>query len=94
MDLNTYTPACLAQTHDIGRFDGKEATVAGWGGLHEGGPRPSNPFAPREVQVPVITPVQCEKLGGELYNKTYLLDVIADICTQRDGKDSCSVQIF
>ena len=62
MDLNIYTPACLAQKREYLRFEGKEATVAGWGTLYSNGPMPSNPYAPREVKVPILTQKQCQKL--------------------------------
>ena len=77
MDLNTYTPACLAQKREYLRFEGKEATVAGWGALHVDGPRPSNPIAPREVQVRILTQKQCEKLDRMFQtvpNKTITID--------------------
>ena len=77
VDLNIYTPACLAQTGEYLRFEGKEATVAGWGALHVDGPRPSNPIAPREVQVRILTQKQCEKLDRDFVtvpNKTITID--------------------
>ena len=66
VDLNIYTPACLAQTGEYLRFEGKEATVAGWGTLYSNGPMPSNPYAPREVKVPILTQKQCQKLEQEV----------------------------
>ena len=35
LDLAMYTPACLARSSDATSFDGKKATIAGWGMSHE-----------------------------------------------------------
>ena len=37
VDLDTYTPACLAQTSDTDTFYGKRAWVYGWGFTSNGG---------------------------------------------------------
>ena len=37
VDLDTYTPACLAQTSDTDTFYGKSAWVYGWGTTSSGG---------------------------------------------------------
>ena len=88
LDLNVYTPACLAQPTDIGRFDYKDVTVAGWGALWSAGPQPRKPFAPREVQLRVLPDSICGQLKLITFNKT--LDK-SEICTQFDGKDACQV---
>ena len=58
LDLNVYTPACLAKVTDRTTFDGKNATVAGWGRIDKDGTRP-DPFAPREVNVTVLSSDDC-----------------------------------
>ena len=35
LDLAMYTPACLARSSDATSFDGKKATIVGWGMSHE-----------------------------------------------------------
>ena len=35
IDLETYTPACLPKDSEKERFDGKNATVAGWGWTYQ-----------------------------------------------------------
>ena len=52
VDLDTYTPACLAQTSDATTFDGKNAVVYGWGTTSSGGASSSVLL---EVEVPVVT---------------------------------------
>ena len=37
VDLDTYTPVCLAQTSDTETFYGKNAWVYGWGTTASGG---------------------------------------------------------
>ena len=51
VDLDIYTPACLAKSDDATTFDGKTATVAGWG-LDANGNWP-NPMVPHEVDITV-----------------------------------------
>ena len=63
VDLNMYTPACMAKSTDATTFDGKTAIVAGWGVLSEGGPFP-DPFVPHEVQVPVVAASECPRTDG------------------------------
>ena len=89
LDLNVYTPACLAQPTDIeiGRFDYKKATAAGWGRLWSKGPIPRKPFAPREVQLRVLPDSICRQL--KLVRNLTLHE--SEICTQLDGKDTCQV---
>ena len=57
LDLDIYTPACLAKSDDATTFDGKMATVAGWG-LDANGNWP-NPMVPHEVAVPVVEAGEC-----------------------------------
>ena len=57
LDLGIYTPACLAKSDDATTFDGKVATVAGWG-QDENGHRP-DPFVPSEAAVPVMEAGEC-----------------------------------
>ena len=84
IDLNTFTPACMAKSTDAKTFDGKMATVVGWGFLDSNGTIP-NPFVPHEVQVPVIAASKCPGAGGSP----------ADICAGGEGgKDSCGVTHF
>jgi len=79
VDLNMYTPACMAKSTDATTFDGKTAIVAGWGVLSEGGPFP-DPFVPHEVQVPVVAASVCPGTNGSP----------SDICAGGEGgKDSC-----
>ena len=66
IDLNTYTPACMARRIDDTTFDGKMATIAGWGIISSGREgAPDLTFTPYEVQVQVNTQEQCSaKVGG------------------------------
>ena len=74
----------MAQYTDFDRFAHKEATVAGWGRLWSQGPSPRKPYAPREVNLPVLPEVTCIKLEeGRVGSES--------ICTQFDGKDACQV---
>ena len=57
VDLDIYTPACLAKSDDATTFDGKTATVAGWG-LDANGNFP-DPMVPHEVAVPVVEAGEC-----------------------------------
>ena len=81
VDLEEYTPACLAQTSDSTAFDGETATAAGWGLLTDGGD--SLPPVPHEVDVPVIAAADCK----------WSRDVPSIICAglPEGGKDSCQV---
>ena len=83
LDLDTYTPACMAKNTDTTTFDGKTATVAGWGLIAEGGSLP-DPWVPQEVNLPVLPASQCPGLGGSP----------ADICAGgEEGKGSCQVKL-
>ena len=85
MDLSVYTPACLAQSTDRYRFDNKQAIAAGWGDLWNHGPSPTKPYAPREVQLPVISEAVCQRIDK------YGMVAKSDICTQLDWKGVCQV---
>ena len=90
LDLNVYTPACLAKTSDRDSFDNQLATVAGWGLLEENGAWP-DPFEPREVEVTVRPVSVCP--GFEADGVTEISP--SDICAAVDGggKDSCQVSL-
>ena len=78
VDLNTYTPACIAKSTDATTFDGKMATVVGWGITSQNGTLP-DPLVPYEVQLRIVPcPVP--------HNPS-------DICAGgEEGKDSCQVK--
>ena len=63
VDLDTYTPACLAQTSDATTFDGKNAVVYGWGTTSSGGASSSVLL---EVELPVVTKAACEAAMGAI----------------------------
>ena len=56
LPLHAYTPACLPKPGEDARFDGKMATIAGWGRLSYDGPTPKEPY---EVKVPVSKTDTC-----------------------------------
>ena len=81
VDINIYTPACLAQTSDTNTFNGKTAQVYGWGSLWCDGHFPEKLM---EVSVPVVTNIQC---ATSMYPREE-----GQICAGgEDGKDSCQV---
>ena len=57
LDLNTYTPACLARKTDNNRFAGLTATVAGWGALDKW----RRTKVPHEVDIPVVSSSECAR---------------------------------
>ena len=80
VDLNVYTPACLAKTIDTDKFLGEKVTLAGWGLLDTPeGIADVPPDVPHEVQVPVT---KCKH-----YDNLPPPSVI--LCAQEKGKDSC-----
>ena len=85
LDLDTYTPACMATSVDDTTFDGTTATVAGWGAISEGGPDP-DPFVPHEVDVPVIAADDCE-----LFDLPIVPSIICAGDTEEGGIDACQV---
>ena len=67
VDINTYTPACLARSGDDTTYDGLMATIAGWGQTsNPRGGRPGQTFTPYEVEVKVNTRERCAKRGNIL----------------------------
>ena len=83
VDLNIYTPACLAETNDTASFYGKIAQVYGWGTTSSGGATSSKLL---EVDVTVVTPEQCSTSMGPMEG--------GQICAGGEqGKDSCQVLI-
>jgi len=79
VDINVYTPACLAQTSDTTTFDGKIAQVYGWGTTSSGGSSSSTLL---EVSLPVVTNTQCATSMGLVED--------GQICAGGEaGKDSC-----
>ena len=79
VDLEVYTPACLAETSDSTAFDGKMATAAGWGLLADKGDRTD---VPHEVDVPVIA--ECG------YQYTAIPSIICTLLPE-GGKSPCQV---
>ena len=79
LDLNTYTPACLAKTTDTTSFDGEMATVAGWGVIDDG--TNTATFVPHEVDIPVIAAADCR----------WSRNVSSIICTGGLNQAICSV---
>ena len=63
VDLNVYTPACLAKTSDATTFDGKNALVYGWGTTSSGGSSSSKLL---EVEVPVVDKATCSTAMGPM----------------------------
>ena len=63
VDLDTYTPACLAKQEDKTTFDDKPAEVYGWGSLvkqpNENGTGPEYPDTLQEVTLGVVTHEEC-----------------------------------
>merc|ERR1711970_1629646 len=57
VDLNTYTPVCLPNTADNGKYDGKNAWVYGWGTTSYGGLGAQKLL---EVEVPVVSNSVCQ----------------------------------
>ena len=83
LDLDVYTPACLAQTSDTSTFDGVTAQAYGWGTTSSGGPV-SNKLL--EVSLPVVTTAVCEAAMGPL--------TAGQLCAGGElNKDSCQVSM-
>ena len=81
VDLDTYTPACLAQSSDATTFDGKNAWTYGWGTTSSGGVSSSVLL---EVEVPVVTKATCETAMGPMED--------GQICAGGAlNKDACQV---
>ena len=58
VDLMTHSPACLPFGDNMDTFDGKMATIAGWGLLDSG--NTNTPNVPYEVDIPVIPAEDCK----------------------------------
>ena len=81
VDIETYTPACMAQTSDEDTFYGKTALAYGWGALSYGGPSSDDLL---EVEVSVVPPQQCAASMGRVH--------AGQICAGGElGRDSCQV---
>jgi len=81
VDLNIYTPACLATMTDLTTFDNKTATIAGWGAIDNQGGKPNVPY---EVDVTVNAKCHPE------FSK-YAADDPSIMCVGKyEGKGSCS----
>ena len=81
VDIETYTPACMAQTSDEDTFYGKTALAYGWGALSYGGPYSDDLL---EVEVSVVPPQQCAASMGRVH--------AGQICAGGElGRDSCQV---
>ena len=92
MDVNVYTPACLARAAEEHTFDaqGKSFTLAGWGNFqhneHRGDPNFSHikmesPDVPHEAQVTGLECIKKVKLGNRPRPDTICIDP----STGRDG---------
>lgn len=87
VDLNVYTPACLARSTDINTFDGMIAQVYGWGRIIEDG-APSSILL--EVDIPVVTYAECNRAMGVKYPET---PNNGQICAGGvEGQDACEVE--
>ncbi|XP_059480356.1 proclotting enzyme-like [Neocloeon triangulifer] len=75
-------PICLPTGSDA--YDGKKATVVGWGSLRESGPQPS---ILQEVNIPIWTNTECRTKYG---NAAPGGIVEHFICAGEAGRDSCS----
>jgi len=79
VDINTFTPACLANTGDD--FVGSNAWVYGWGAISSGGISSDKLL---EVEVPIVNTTVCQQAMGE--------DMILPgmLCAGgQEGKDGC-----
>ena len=98
VDLDTYTPACLAQTSDTDNFYGKSAWVYGWGRTTNNPGSTSSTLLEvffyweneckrniiNELSVPVVTPSECAVTMGTRED--------GQLCAGGEaGKDSCGV---
>ena len=97
VDLDTYTPACLAKKEDKTTFDNKPAEVYGWGSLvkqpNENGTGPEYPDTLQEVTLGVVTHEECAEAMDPLMAARNSGHIEAgQICTDTayGAKDSCS----
>ena len=78
VDLNVYTPACLAKTSDATTFNGKNALVYGWGTTSSGGSSSSKLL---ELEVPVVDKAACALVMGPMEDgQICAVGYIGDIC--------------
>ena len=87
LDLSVYTPACMARSSDATTFDGKTATVAGWGRIEENDPD-SNSATLQRVDVPVVSQERCQDLFASSISSLSPSIICAG---GEEGKDSCLV---
>jgi len=78
VDLNVYTPACLAKSTD--NFEGQSAWVYGWGTTSYGGTSSDKLL---EVQVPVVSNAVCINAMGSGITEQMLC------AGGEEGKDGC-----
>ena len=57
VDINTYTPACMAQSTDTDTFYGLTAQVYGWGSTC----LPCHPATLKETNITVVAPETCRE---------------------------------
>ena len=83
LDLAMYTPACLARSSDATTFDGKKATIVGWGMSHEHPIPITYTNTPQELDLTVVP-----KSGGRCPDNDP-----TDMCAGLDewAKGGCSV---
>ena len=84
LNLAMYTPACLARSSDATSFDGKKATIAGWGMSHEHPIPITYTNTPQELDltvVPLLSDGRCRD------------NAPTDMCAGMDewAKGGCSV---
>ena len=84
VDMETYTPVCMAKTSDSKSFYGKPAKTYGWGTTTFGGKK-SNIL--RTVTLPVVGPsnLKCQESMEEHH--------VGKICAGGLGKDACQVTV-
>ena len=87
LDLSVYTPACMARSSDATTFDGKTATVAGWGRIEENDPD-SNSATLQHVDIPVVSQERCQDLFASSISSLSPSIICAG---GEEGKDSCLV---
>ena len=97
VDLDVYTPACMARATDVTTFDGMMAQVYGWGRTQVNDPGSKLLL---EVDVPVVTNEVCNEAWLAAIREKYPDEEISDfdfidegqICAGGvEGEDSCKV---
>lgn len=91
VDLNVYTPACMARSSDVTTFDGVMAQAYGWGRTEDGGISKTL----LEVDVPVVTNQECNEAFVKLSNINFFSFPpinAGQICAGGvKGEDTCAV---